>query len=212
MKDKYKYIMLMFFVIIPSNIKALCTNSENVRLKSIASNINVIYEPIEENNNVTFNVTLTNLTNEISIRDLTNKKDYVQNGELSINGYSYGKTYKFRVYANTNNCNGAIDMIYVTLPSYNPYYNDNACSDIKEYKLCQKWTTMNLNYDEFINKINKYKESKKSTKPITKKDDRGLFDIIIDFVINYYYIVLGIIVIIGTIIIIIRKRKYSLFR
>ena len=199
------FILLVILIIsFPIKVKAYCDYQELSRLKNIASNINYKIDYIEKDNKVEFTITLVNLHPEIYIRDVSNNKFYYYSdvikgkNELVLKGYSSGKTIRYDIYNNIKEfCDSEVLLSkYVTLPPYNPYYKDPICSGAEEYKLCQKWINMNMNYNNFKKEVENYKIMK-DKKPIEEPVDEQPKDIniILGFYMKYYIYILSSIII-----------------
>lgn len=160
-----------------------------------------------------FNISLNNLTDSIyAIVDKTNFI-YTYNGvaevpNVAIRGpFSGGQTYTFNFYAHTNDtCNGQLlTTKIVKLPSYNHYSKHELCKGAEEYELCNMWYEGNISLEKFIERVTEYKKNKE--KEIKGSDllPKNRWDIIMDWIINYYNIILLSIIITGTIVIIVLK-------
>lgn len=212
---KKKIILLTLLILFPISSKALdCSYAEQARLRNIASNVTTSYEYVENNGNVTFNVILTNITNEIYIQDYidrNNNKNYYYNGtsEIKITGYTPGTNVRYLIYPTKGNCASSyLANKYVNLPFYNKYYKDPLCEG-KTYSICGKWVKATLSYDEFVKTINDYdKKEEKTDEGI--KEEKSIFDIISKFIFDYYIFIIagGVVIVILTSLI---KRKKSRF-
>ena len=175
---------------------AVCSYSEIARLKKIASNVTVSYDYIENNSSVVFNVTLNNLNDELYFVDQSNYQRYnYTEEELTISNYRSGQTIRYVFYATDPDC--ADTPLYtarVILPTYNQYYKDEVCNGIENYSLCQKWSSHNLTYTNFVQKVNEYKNSLNSpTIPVepSMPIEVSITQLIVDFLLDYYiYIVI----------------------
>ena len=191
-----------------------CEYSQISRLKSIVNNINISYDYHETNEEIYFDVTINNLTNDIYLYDSGLNTYYyfsdTNNGELVIRNYSINSgTYKF--YSNLSDCNGlSIGSKYYKFPVYNQYFNDPICDDIKGYGLCQKWIDNSYTYDRFKSLVLQYKSSL-NKKDETKNEieyETGFIDLLTKIYTKYYYIFLiAIIAICGLIMYISNKRN-----
>ncbi len=211
-KKLFKNILFvcLFCFCFPSNILAVCSNQEKIRLSSLAKNISVTYDHIEQNNDVSFNITVTNLTSDLIIKDVSNNKFYGYTGtDITLYGYSKNKTYRFDIYG-TGECYTKLYSHYVTLPGYNPYYNDPACVDVNA-GICSKWVNMPYDYSVFLTEVAKYKKSSTTIEETKEEEILGLYDYIIRFIISYYYIIFPVIIVGGIIGIIYLVRKDDLF-
>lgn len=209
MKGKYLIITLIcLFFTVPSQILADCSNSEISRLKTIASNVNVSYEPIETDSGVTYNIIFLNMTNELVIRDTQARTSYSYTGsEMILTGYKPNTNYKFKILP-SNGCDVSLAVKYANLPAFNIYYKDPLCDGISEYTLCQKWNNSNVSYESFVREVTKYKESLLINNPIEAEEHPlTFFEKLLEFYIKYYYIIyLSIIVILVPIIIVLKRR------
>ena len=212
---KKKIILLTLLVLFPVSSKALeCSYAEQARLRNIASNVTTSYEYVENNGNVTFNVILTNITNEIYIQDYidrNNNKNYYYNdsNEIKITGYTPGTNIRYLIYPTKGNCTSSyLTNKYVNLPYYNKYYKDPLC-DGKTYSVCNKWTKVTYTYEEFAKKINEL-DKKDEVIEENIKEEKSIFDIISKFIFDYYIFIIagGVLIVVITSLI---KRKKSRF-
>ena len=175
---------------------AVCSYSEIARLKKIASNVTVSYDYIENNSSVVFNVTLNNLNDELYFVDQSNYQRYnYTEEELTISNYRSGQTIRYVFYATDPDCDDTpLYTARVILPTYNQYYKDEVCNGIENYSLCQKWSSHNLTYTNFVQKVNEYKNSLNSpTIPVepSMPVEVSITQLIVDFLLDYYiYIVI----------------------
>lgn len=214
MKRIVSCIMLLV-LLLPFQIKAiLCKNEDKVKFQTLANNITTSYIPIEENGNVSFQIVLSNINEGLIIKDIKNNVTYPYSGsELIIYNLSPNTSYRFDVYTNDLFCKRELLYShYVNTPPYNPYYQDEVCKGMENNELCQKWTNMTLPYEEFKKRVEAAKQI--TTKPIEetpKKDVKGIYDYILDFYLNYYYIVLPAFIVGGVFIIYRYNKKHDLF-
>lgn len=204
---KRYYLGIVFLIVlfaIPFSAKAECSYSDKVRLQKLAGNVNFGYRYKETQYTITFDVTVSNLTNSIYMVEYSSgKRYYANNQDFTISGYQPGRTIRFDFYAKDSSCiEGIIFTNYVTLPSYNPYYNSDVCKGIEDFKLCQKWLKHNMTYQEFYTGVMNYKNSQ-AEKPKEEEKNKNSFDweVIVKFWSKYYiFILLGIIVTCGIVI------------
>lgn len=206
---KYMLFLIFFLLLLPLNVRAIdyenyCGHENNAKLKKIASNVNVKYDVVEKNNNVTFNVTLSNLHKELLVVDELTGKEYSytdeNQGELKITGYKSGQSLTYTFYFRNKYCSETVLAVkYVNLPAYNPYYKNSVCNGLNDYSLCQKWVKHGLDREEFIERVNQYRESLNiDLEPDNNDDVKGIFDYIFEFFFNYYMYILPAIIICGT--------------
>ena len=192
---KKKIILLTLLLIFPISGKALdCSYAEQARLRKIASNVTTSYEYVENGDNVSFNITLTNVTSEIYIHDNNRNTDYYFNNsnEIKINGYEPGTNVRYLIYPTKGNCTSSyLANKYVNLPYYNKYYKDPLCEG-KSYSICGKWQRVTLSYDEFVKTINDYDKKKdEGIKEEVKEEKNNIFDIISKFIFDYYIFIIA---------------------
>jgi len=213
---RIKVILFVFslLMVMPNTIYALCDYKEKSELQSLAGNLNFTYNYEENgegiNSNVKFSITITNMHPNLYIVDQTNIQvyNYNDNGEIVIDGYSPGSTIQFIVYGNTTNCM-SVELMnnYITLPSYNHFYRDTVCDGVSNYKLCNRWTKVDMSYDEFKRKVEQYKEGLSiKEEPITEKET-DLIEKIITFLSKYSLYIFGLIIVVCSGLIIYLKRK-----
>lgn len=198
------FTIIMLF---PTKIFAQCSNSEIIRRSSLSKNISISYNYIEENGQVSFYITLSNLHPDFYIKDVQNKKEYYYTSdEIVLYGYKPNTNYRFDVYG-VGECGGRLYSHYVNLPGYNPYYNDPICIGVNN-SICHKWVNISYDYDTFVKEVNKIKsKSQIQEEEKTVEETLGIYDYIFGFFISYYYIILPIVIITCLIIIIIQNNK-----
>lgn len=188
---------------------ARCENTEKIKLAALAKNISVTYDYVEENNQVFFQIIFSNLQPGLKIKDVTNNREFYYNGsELVLGRYQPNTISRFDVYSTT--CDSRLYSHYVTLPGYNPYYSDPVCKDMN-ISLCQKWVTINYDYNTFVNEVNKYKQTNTVEIEPEQQEVLGIYDYIFKFLSEYYYIIFPIIIIGGITGIVILRKKDNLF-
>lgn len=192
---------------IPNKVSAasLCENKVLSDYRSLAGNINITYAYRMENEKPMFDVTISNIYDDIYIVDAIKNKTYTYKNfssetEIILKGYSDDQTIKYQIYTSATGCYGQLlSTRYVTFPKYNEYSTDAVCKGAEEYSLCQKWGTMSGTYEDFVVKVTKYKENKNKViyeepKPTKTKT---LTELIFSFVGKYYvFLVSGVIIII----------------
>lgn len=218
MRDYSKFIFLIIlFMLFPTYVNASehgCTNEEKVYWKNLAQNVVASYDAVTTDNKVKFTITFSNLTKDLEIYDLDNKKWYsTTKSEYTITKTNDNKTYRFDIYTKDNFCGRVSSYtLYASIPAYNKYQNDKLCDGIEDYKLCQKWVSVSYSYDVWKEKVQAYKDSLvEDNKPNGKESTTSILEKIIDIYSDIYYIVLPAIVIVGMISIYIYNKKRELF-
>lgn len=211
-KKYLKLILMMLLIMVPYQVKAYntCSTEDTVKLNKLASNVLANYSYYETNGTVKFKITINNLNSNIYIYDATKKQTYYSIGEITLDNYGPNQTVEYKVYSNIAYCKGQyLNSVFVTLPPYNPYYKDKLCSDIEDYKLCQRWSNVNLTYEEFKKQINDYRNGNIKKDKNVDNTYKSVYELILDFYINYYYIILPLIIVVGGIILAVNKQKNS---
>ena len=207
---KKKIILLIILLMIPASCKAYdCTYKEQARLRKLASNVQTTFDYEEYDGNVTFNITLSNLSNDLYVYDITKNKTYYYNGEgeITLYGYAPGENVKYRIYTTKTDCASTyLNIKYVNLPYYNTYYNNPLCAG-KKYNICNKWTRVTLNEEEFAKKISELDKEANEKDNEKEKDENTILDYIISFIYQYYILIIVILVGIFLIIELTRKKK-----
>lgn len=160
MKKIFYFLILVMLFILPNDVKASCTIQEKARLKKIVSNVNISYYYQIVGNRAVFSIKFNNVNKELYFKDSKGNNYYgSDNGEIVLTNYSAGASYTFNFYG-TESCKlEEVGKLYANTPSYNPYYQLSVCDDAKEYSLCQKWVSHSLSRQEFIEKVNEYKQN-----------------------------------------------------
>ena len=133
--------------------------------------------------------------------------------EIRLYNLTPGERFDFNVYAYDADCyKRKVGSKTIILPNYNKYYNDPVCVGKEEYQLCNLWYNNQFTYDQFVEKVSNYKaDNATSDIVINEEEDMGLFDIILQFYLNYYYYILPSIIIVLVLIIIYHNKKTKLF-
>ena len=216
---EYKRLVLLLFLFFSmSRVNAAaCDNALKVDYQNRATNISYTYTYNDSNN--TFNILFTNITDGLFLMDMNNMKEYRNNAEITVYNAIPGNRYRFGVFTSDDNpCkHSSVYNIYVSLPFYNPYYNDALCDGINNYKYCKKFVKKNITYDEFKENVVNYRNSLEQSSGI-KDDDvikptllEKIFNSILDLYIKYYFVILPSIIVITIIIIIRESNKDKLF-
>ena len=144
-----KYIKIMFILFswpIIINAKE-CDWSEISAKKNLARNINWIYEYYLKNNSMYFDITATNIYEDLYIKDTSNGKTY-NSKEITLRAIPDNKKISFEIYSRT--CNEIISTKDIVLPAYNRYYGTSYCEGISEFSLCRKWGILSSSTTEEV--------------------------------------------------------------
>ena len=66
-----------------------------------------------------------------------------------------------------------------------------------------------MTYEEFKKQINDYRNSNIETEPNIEDTYKSIYEIILDFYIKYYYVILQLIIVVGGIVLAVNKQKSS---
>lgn len=212
MKRKYCFFLLLFLIVfIPHKTKALCDDSEYIRLSKLAQNVKIAYTYDSKKNN--FTITITNLKKDLRIEYLNELKKYNTDKEINIYN-SYSGQHTFMIYATKGSCaEEHLTTRYINLPFRNPYSESEFCKGIENYVYCQKWSNRNDNKEMYYKKILEYKkelENKQEKKEIVKNNENAIFKFIREKYVEYYHIILPAIISILCLAIYIKNKKESL--
>ena len=214
---KRKILLIILLLSLKIDAMALtyggCEYSAISRIKSLVSNINISYDYHIVDNTAYFDITLNNIPQDIYFMDTDTNIKYTysdtNNGEITV--YDHTKSSgSFKFYSTLDKCYGiSVGTKYYTLPIYNKYFKDEACLDIPEFSLCQKWSSINYTYDEFKKLVDEYKKKKNDSEENEDipEYNKTIIDKAIDFYISYYYFILVGIILICIPIMLIKNRK-----
>lgn len=198
MKKKILTGLALAILFIPHTVhaSAFCDISEKVRLKNLASNINKSYDYVELDDKAIFKITLSNVYKELFLKRIGEKREAIQEfypnrgqdmSEIILENYESGKSYTFEVYTNHFGCEGdVIETIYVTLPTYNPFYKLSVCQGLDNYEMCTKWYNHGLSKEKFIEVVQEYRNQKEEESGREEEHNSYL----LEFYLKYYYILL----------------------
>ena len=210
-------LVTVLLLVAPSTAQAedffdRCDYTTKARLKELASNISSSYVPIETENGVTFQVTITNIYPGLIVRDVSNGEEYRYDAnrsrpsEVTITDLQPDQTYQYDVYSDNPSCSDIIlNVYYVTLPAYNAYYKDTLCIGIENYSLCNRWLKHSMSFEEFEKGVSEYRESLNQEVP--KKEEQTRLNPVLQFIRDYYYVFIGLGILgIGYVVYVRRKR------
>lgn len=208
------FLSVLFFIIPTQTRAIICSNENKVKYQTLASNITTSYTYTEENGTISFQITLSNIAEGFIIKDVKNGVTYpYQGNELTIYNLQQNTGYRFDVYTNNLDCHlETLYSHYISTPSYNPYYQDEICKGMESHSVCQKWAKMTLTYEEFRAKVESLKQIEE--KPVIELDEeevKGFYDYLLEFYIDYYYIVLPVFIVGGIVVIYRYNKKNDLF-
>ena len=200
MKKIFLGLIFMFLIFSVEKVGAIgCNNDEIEKFQKYANNVAYVIEPvIGENNNATFDVIFTGihpkfrLTYDIYGVDI---QDYYATntgalGEIVLHQLKPGNSYVFKIHGVSRCYTYTFKTFMIDLPNYNQYFNSQICDDAREYKLCQKWVKVDMDYQTFEQKVIDYKnnKNKKTDVIVPQKSSSNIFYEIYE---KYYWPILG---------------------
>lgn len=205
MQKSIFYLIVFSFIFFNGTVLALeCNNDDKERLQKLANNIGVILEEVDNKGELYFNATFTGVAKGLMI---ISSDDVIYPGvgtdkEIVINNLSSNTNYNFEIKgSNVNSCfDTTFRKVTLNLPKYNIYYKDQVCNDIPEYSLCQKWNSTDISYDEFLDKVSKYKNNKKEIKIDKQIEINKKFNFLAFYKKYYWYAFGGLLIILGLLI------------
>lgn len=213
---KKKIIIILFIMFIfKTNALALkyggCEYSDVSRMKRLVNNINVTYNYRIVNNIAYFDVTLTNITDEMYIVDNITYNVYYNNGtgEITIPNFT-SKSVTFSIYSNRSDCRSLfLGSKYAQFPIYNKYHTSDMCKNISDFSYCKKWVPKAYTEAEIKKAIDDYyNKPVPEDEPIKYIEKKTLLDKLIEIYVKYYIIILASIILVCLALIeIIRKKK-----
>ena len=213
MKKVWLFILVLVIPIgVFARAKTSCDYTLLSKLKRYASNVNIIYDYKIINDEVYFDITISNVVPQIYISDETSGKTYYAsgNGEIVISNVHNIKKNTFKIKSNDILCMDELLLTqYVTLPVYNKFSTDPLCDGLDNYNLCYTFIDTDLTYDEFKEKIEAYKKKKpeEEKKEVQKEYIKSDWEKFLDFMIKYGIFIAAAIAILITSISIYRSRK-----
>lgn len=213
MKRRYLVPVIMAILFLPSKIEAYCDNSTVSLMQQYSKDVTYSYTYNETNDNVTFDITFTNLKSTLLIKNPIDNKYYTNYSETTIKNLKPNTSYNFEIYASGLCPSTPLKTLYIELPGYNKYYKDEICNGLEEFKYCQKWINLPFDYEKLKSEVTKYKESLKENEPQKKKEETTLEKIkkIVSMIFSKeYLVVFSIMITIGVIVMVLRDRKSDL--
>lgn len=192
-------------------VHAQCDYMRGAELSKLASNVKIGYTYEFKNDDVSFNVFMTNITNDIYVTDSYNTYFYNFESNKVYNrddvlGFRPGDTITYNIYSNDNNCKGELLLTkYLKLPNYNSFYNMSQCDNDRDHRYCYLWeNTSNVSYSNFDSTVGKSDD-------VISDNSFDFFETIKNIFSNSFVrtgsIILIVLIIISSIILFLRKRR-----
>ena len=229
MKKMLTLLLMLGIGVMPVN--AACNYTDKAAANKKAANVKLDYEVVEDTQEYDdgtisvseyFKMTILNVTEDLYVtvtNDVTNTTNTyrysdVKDGVITFNwdNNEVITNFTMKVYGSDSSpCKDEeLRTIRKQTPRYNDFANRAICEDMKDFYLCEKYTTVeNIDESMFINKVTDYAEGKIDDNGENKDDKK---DKNILYYLNEYkwYIMGGLLVIaLGSgIAIVIRNKKY----
>lgn len=229
MKKMLTLLLMLGIGVMP--VKAVCNYTDKAAANKKAANVKLDYEVVEDTKeyddgtisiNEYFKMTILNVTEDLYVtvtNDVTNTTNTyrysdAKDGVITFNwdNNEVVTNFTMKVYGSDESpCKDEeLRTIRKQTPRYNDFANRAICEDMKDFYLCEKYTTVeNIDESMFINKVEDYAEGKidDNGESTEEKKDKNLL-----YYLNEYkwYIMGGLLVIaVGSgIAIVIRNKKY----
>lgn len=180
------FLLIILLIPIKANAIGICPAKQLSKYTSEAYNVKASYELyMTEDDEARFRVTFTNVSTNLKIK--FNNQYYYGTKESKVSLSSTlepNKEYQFEIYTNEsmNLCGNAFLITKkIKTPYYNIYSALDECIEYEEFPLCGKYYEGEIkDYNDFQYKLNEYIESTKS-KTEKYKDDRTIFQKILDW-------------------------------
>lgn len=168
---KYLFVFLGSLFIFPLVSSAECSYERQAELSKIAANVKFSYTYVVSNGLPVFNVIITNLTNDIYVKD-DSMNTFSGSGEKTAT-YQNGTSVSYSIYSNDNTCKGErILTKYINLPTYNNYSSSEECRTNSDFKYCQVWDATGVNVDDFNQQYANYTmQLNKKNQETTQQDN-----------------------------------------
>lgn len=207
---------LLLFTFIPIDVGAIhevidsrCTNSLKMSLREEAQEVVYRLSKTINDDDVSYTLYFYNLTENMQ---LIGPDEQIYYGS-KVENLKPGTTFVINFYASDKTyCAGyRIASKIIKVPYYNPYFGSELCRGYENYSLCKEDANVSLTEDEFIKKLDDYKESLKEKEEDETNDKIVIEDSfsIYDLFMSYRSYILGILVIILIALIIIEISKHK---
>ena len=180
MKKILTLLLMLGIGIMPVN--AVCNYTDKAAANKKAANVKLDYEVVEDKKeyedgtisiNEYFKMTILNVTEDLYVtvtNDVTNTTNTyrysdAKDGVITFNwdNNEVVTNFTMKVYgAESSPCKDEeLRTIRKQTPRYNDFANRAICEDMKDFYLCEKYTTVeNIDESMFINKVSDYAEGK----------------------------------------------------
>lgn len=210
-KQIYLITLISLFLLLPKLSYADCKEEVIERFSEIENHYVITYELDKENMNYNLTLKKDESNDYVYIIQPDNFECKKETETTDICSNVQPGTYTVKIMSFNNNCNVIVKETTIDLPEHNKYYDDPLCNGIEEFILCQPTYDKSISYEDFVSRINTYKNSKakKEKQEIANKNDNKINEYIAK---NYQILsisIAGFIAIVLIIILIVKKIKKS---
>lgn len=223
--------LLMVIGIGVMRVNAVCNYTDKAAANKKAANVKLNYEVVEDKQesddgtvsiNEYFKMSILNVTEDLYVtvtNDVTNTTNTyrysdAKDGVITFNwdNNEVVTNFTMKVYGSDKSpCQEEeLRTIRKQTPRYNDFANRAICQDMKDFYLCEKYTTVeNIDESMFINKVSDYAEGKIDEEGESKeeKKDKNLLYYLNEY--KWYIIGCLLVIAVGSgIAIVIRNKKY----
>lgn len=190
-------ITMLSFLLLPNITYADCTKEEIEHFKEIEDEYKITYKYNKETNDYTLTMHQS-ISKDFTfvIDDSIKMAIPVQEG-CSIDEKNnivcsrvQPSKYKTSIVGNTEGCKEAIKSIEVNIPRHNKLSDDPLCEGMEDFVLCDPEYDKEINYEDFVSRINTYKNSQKEKEKQAENKKNNSDNIIINYISNNYQIIL----------------------
>lgn len=242
----YEFFLLVIFlfIVIPNvlaeetttTIDTTCNYNSQAYLNRVASNVRASYAfHYDENNNVSFDITVYNITEDIYVvvnekgGDKRNAREIfyamTDNGSYTFNVADIDNviTYEITVRPTVFGCVNDIRKLNVTKPKHNKFSDEDICQydEVLDYFYCQEWVTQDFSMsdsavrEKIIAERNNYRKTSQTRCISCEIEEEATTKRNAFNKLKLYAIIglsLGIVIDIAIIIVLLRKiRRYSVY-
>ena len=162
-RKKYITFTLMLSLLCMNKTYAACTQEEIDEFKKVEDEYKITYEFNKVSKDYT--IKLYNLEPEkygLSIELQGSNESLLKTSTINeiIHENVKPGEYNVEIKGITKDCKDTMKKVYLNLPKYNIYSEDELCKGIEEFVLCQQTYEKEIDYDTFVSRVNTYKKTK----------------------------------------------------
>lgn len=154
-----KSLKMMFFMLMlltfPTFINANANADVCSKAKNDAAKVKASYKFMYKEGLPAFKITLSNMTKNIAAVDINGADN--RTGVMYADAILESYTVQIPIYDYNYTCETPARIISIKLPQYNEYADMDICSDIKDYKYCQRILTEDIKISDIYDKLVAYK-------------------------------------------------------